>query len=225
LRLAIVIISVSRFALCVCLAAALPLAAADFDLDKTLKGVEKRYNHARTLEVTFNQTYVVQGAANRSESGELFLFKPGKMLWEYSSPKGKFFLSDGKYLYLYNPSANRVERTKAKESEDMRAPLAFLLGKLNFKKDFKDFKVQAEGINVWISAEAKSADLPYTKVQFLVGPDYQIYRVRVTGQDQSVMEFSFSQEKLNPPLDSKLFQFKKPAGAEVVEGAEQGQTS
>ena len=32
-----------------------------------------------------------------------------------------------------------------KESDDMRAPLAFLLGKLDFNKEFRDFQMQADG--------------------------------------------------------------------------------
>jgi outer membrane lipoprotein carrier protein len=218
-------LSVGCAAFFVSIALTLPLAASGFDLEQALKGIEKRYNHAQTLQVSFYQTYGAQGGARRSESGQLFLLKPGRMLWEYAEPKGKFFLSDGKYLYLYNPTANRVERTKAKTSEDMRAPLAFLLGKLNFHKEFRDFQVRHDKDGDWIDAAANSADMPYAKVGFLVGADYQILRVKVTGQDQSVMEFAFSQEKVNPKLDGKMFQFKKPAGAEVVEGAEQGQTS
>ena len=31
------------------------------------------------------------------------------------------------------------------------------------------------------------------------------------------MEFRFDQEKTDPPLDAKLFQFKPPVGAKVVE--------
>ena len=69
------------------------------------------------------------------------LRKPGRMRWDYSEPSGKLFLSDGKDVYLYTPDANRVEKTKLKASEDMRAPLAFLLGKLDFSKEFRDFSV------------------------------------------------------------------------------------
>ena len=64
------------------------------------------------------------------------------MRWEYSQPAGKLFLSDGKLIYYYNPIANRAEKMKLQESEDMRAPLAFLLGKLDFQKDFTRFQAE-----------------------------------------------------------------------------------
>ena len=45
-------------------------------------------------------------------------------------PAGKLLVSDGKDVYYYNADANRVEHVRTKEAEDMRAPLAFLIGKL-----------------------------------------------------------------------------------------------
>jgi outer membrane lipoprotein carrier protein len=199
----------------VCLAA-LPAVAEPPALSRVLAGVESRYNRARTLQVRFQETYL-QGRNRRTESGALSLRKPGRMRWEYSSPPGKLFVSDGKFLYLYLPSSNRVEKMKAKESEDLRAPLAFLLGRLDFRRDFARFESHAEDSGLWVRAEPKSASLPYLAVEFVVAPDYRIRRVRVTGQDRSVFDFQFEEEKVNPPIDDRIFRFTPPPGAEVVE--------
>ena len=121
--------------------------AADVELNTLLKGVEQRYNRAKTLQVHFMESYSVQGRARKSESGELTLRKPGSMRWDYTAPSGKLFVSDGKDVYLYTPDAHRVEKTKLKASDDMRAPLAFLLGKLDFAKDFRDFELKPDGTN------------------------------------------------------------------------------
>ncbi len=199
--------------------AAMPALADTPNLTQILDRVEQRYNHARTLEVNFEESYL-QGRTQKTEAGVLYLRKPGRMRWEYSSPPGKLFVSDGKYVYLYTPTSNRVERMKAKASEDMRAPLAFLLGKLNFQRDFGRFESRPEGQNLWIRAEAKSNNLPYTNVEFVVTPDSRIRRVQVTGQDGSVLDFRFADEKVNPPLNDAMFRFQVPPGAEVVEASE-----
>jgi outer membrane lipoprotein carrier protein len=193
--------------------------AADPSLDTLLKGVENRYNRAHTLQVLFHEAYTAPQQPKRTESGTLSLRKPGRMRWDYSFPLGKQFLSDGKNLYLYTPSNNRVEKMKMKESEDMRVPLAFLLGKLNFSKEFQDIQARAESGGTWITAKPKSDNLPYTLVEFLVMPDFEIHRVKVTGYDKSIIDFEFQQEKLNPELDGKLFRFQMPKGAELVEGS------
>ncbi len=211
-----VIMDVTRSAAILCLI--LPVFAAGADTAARLKAVEARYNRANTIQVLFQQTYSVSGRQSRSESGVLYLRKPGRMRWQYDSPKGKLFVSDGKLVYLYAPASNRVERMKARESDDLRAPLGFLLGRLDFYNEFRRFISSPKGADVLITAEPKSDRAPFTSVEFLVTPADEISYLRITAQDRSVMEFRFAQEKLNPPLPESLFRFTPPAGAEVVDG-------
>jgi len=194
--------------------------AADGDLHPTLKAVEARYNAARTLQVLFREDYTLPGKPRRTESGTLLLRKPGRMRWEYSQPQGKLFLSDGKFLWLWVPEDNRAEKMKLKEADDMRAPLAFLLGKLNFEKEFRNIQGSPDAAGTRIVAEPKTDNLPYSRVEFVVSPDNLIKKVKVTGFDRSVLDYAFDREQMNPDLASKLFEFKPPAGAQVVEGAQ-----
>jgi len=193
---------------------------ADARLDGLLKAVEGRYNRAKTLQVVFHEDYTPQGKPRRSESGTLLLRKPGRMRWDYDQPKGKLFVSDGKYLWLYTPAENRAEKMKFQESEDMRAPLAFLLGKLNFEKDFRNLEGRIEGAGTRIVAQPKTDNLPYSAVEFLVTADGRIQQVKVTGFDHSILDFAFDQEKVDPALDGKLFQFQVPKGVELVEAGQ-----
>jgi outer membrane lipoprotein carrier protein len=194
--------------------------AGDAALDTLLKGVEARYNKAKTLQVLFHEDYTPPGRPRRSESGTLALRKPGKMRWDYSLPKGKLFVCDGKFLWLYTPDENRAEKMKLKESDDMRAPLAFLLGKLDFQKEFRNLEAKPEGSGFRITAEPKTDNLPYSAVEFVVAADQQIQMVKVTGFDHSIIEFHFEREKVDPPLAAKLFQFQVPKGAQLVEAGQ-----
>lgn len=191
---------------------------ADLDLKSVLKGVEAHYNRAKTLQVAFNESYTGQGRPRQSESGLLILRKPGRMRWDYTAPAGKLFLSDGKQVYLYTPDLNRVERMPLKESDDMRAPLAFLLGKLDFNREFRDFQIKPDGANLLVMATAKSDKLPYDKVEMLITPAFEIRRLVVNGLDKSMLTFQFDAEKINPPVDDSRFQFRMPAGATLVSG-------
>jgi outer membrane lipoprotein carrier protein len=192
--------------------------AADPKIDALLKSAENRYNKAKTLQVLFKEEYTPQGKPRRTDTGLLMLRKPGKMRMDYAQPKGKQFISDGRNAWIYTPDENRVEKMKLEETEDMRAPLAFLLGKLKFDKEFKNITSRAEGDATRILAEPKSDNLPYTHVEFLVAPDGRIREVKVTNFDHSTLVFQFDQEKVDPPIDGKLFEFQVPKGA-IVEGA------
>jgi outer membrane lipoprotein carrier protein len=189
-----------------------PNAHAAPDIKSMLKGVEERYNHTQSLQVAFAETYTNKGR-KRVEKGELYLRKPGRMRWEYSSPAGKLFGSDGKYAYSYFPEENRFEKASMKATDDMKAPLAFLLGKLQFESDFKDFRTLPDGdVSTFVTAIPKSDKLPYTEVTFLIDPSFTIRWLNVKGTDGSQLEFAFSAEKRNPALAEKMFQFKPPQG-------------
>jgi outer membrane lipoprotein carrier protein len=196
------------------------LSAADIDVSRTLKGVEDRYNRTQSLQLAFTESYQQQGRA-RVEKGDLFLRKPGRMRWQYSAPAGKLFVSDGKFIYSYTPQDNRAEKMKLKETEDMRAPLAFLLGRLDFKKDFREFRARAEDDGVFITAIPKSDKLPYTEVSFLTATNFSIRRLEVKGQDNSILRFTFEKEVKDPPLQDTVFRFSPPPGAEYVDSSNQ----
>ncbi|MFY9854581.1 MAG: outer membrane lipoprotein carrier protein LolA, partial [Terracidiphilus sp.] len=89
--------------------------------------VDSHYNQLHSLKAGFTETYEGMGI-RRTESGTLLLLKPGRMKWEYSSPAGKLFLLDGKFAWFYSRGDSQVQRISAKELDDLRSPLRFLLG-------------------------------------------------------------------------------------------------
>lgn len=184
--------------------------------NELIKQVQDRYNGAHTLSARFEENYSIQGHPRPAETGELVLKKQGKMRWDYTRPKGKLFISDGREVYLYTSEDNRVEKVPLKDTEDMRAPLAFLLGRLDMKKEFRDFQVHPGDGGTWLNASAKSDRLPYEKVDMLIASDGAIRQLKVLGRDESVMTFAFNDEKLNPKVSDKLFHFTIPQGADVV---------
>jgi len=191
--------------------------AADAKLEILLRGVEMRYNRAKTLQVLFQDDYTPSGKARLTERGILMLRKPGRMRWDYSQPPGKLVISDNKSLWVYTPDDKHVQQRKLEENDDMQAPLAFLLGKLDFDKEFKNLKARPEGADTRIVAEPKTDKMPYSEVQFLVTRDFRIREVKGTLFDGAVLDLTFDQERLEPTLDPKLFQFVMPKGAVLVE--------
>jgi outer membrane lipoprotein carrier protein len=183
---------------------ALLLLAADPAL------IEQRYNSLRTLTLEFEQTYRA-GGRERVETGTLALRKPGRMRWDYAN--GNVFVTDSKVIWFYQAAANRAEWSRAKESGDLRAPLAFLLGRLDFSKLFRETRQEAGEL----VAIPKSERAPYREVRFRAAADGRIEKVTVVSQDASVMEFLFRDERRDTSVDYARFRFAPPAGAQVVE--------
>ncbi len=188
--------------------------------DALIRRVQDRYNGVRTLSLQFTEDFEYQGHRRPPETGLLTLRKQGKMRWEYSQPAGKLFVSDGKSVYLYTARDNRVEKIPIRDTADIRAPLAFLLGHLDLKKEFRDFNSHPAEDGAWLAASAKNDRVPYEKVEMLLANDGEVRRLRVLGRDGSAMAFSFVNEKLNPPVNEKMFEFAIPPGAEVVDSVE-----
>jgi len=151
----------------------------------------------------------------------LYLSKPGRMRWEYESPEAKLFLTDGKRLILYVPSENRVMESAIKESADLRAPLAFLLGNLNFDEEFGRFETSPqlkslEAGNTVFKAFPKRMGERLEWILFEITPEHTIRRVLAREVGGIETEFRFTGEQSNPVLAQNLFRFVPPAGAEVV---------
>jgi len=188
------------------------------DVPALLRAVQERYNRAQTVQVHFSQTFKPPSRPPKIESGKLFLRRPGLMRWQYETPPGKLFISDGKFLYLYTPASNRVQTMRLRESDDLRTPLAFLLGRLDFWRDFERFVSRPEGASTRLRAKPRSERAPYSEIEFTVAPSRQITYLRVLGEDGSTMEFQLRDEKLNLPVEPALFRFTPPPGVEVIEG-------
>src|SRR4051794_10327145 len=96
--------------------------------------VDERYNRLQTLTAEFAEIYQGSGM-DRTESGTLWLKKPGKMRWEYRSPEEKLFIDDGHNGWLYVRAEKQVRKSSMKKLDDVRSPLAFLLGKTKLEKE------------------------------------------------------------------------------------------
>jgi outer membrane lipoprotein carrier protein len=193
------------------------IVPAENPLDQLLKAVENHYNRPQSLQLDFSESYAGYHRPVQNGSGVLYLRKPGRMRWEYAQPPGKLFLSDGKNVFLYTPDERKAEKSTLKRSEDERTPIALLLGKLDFNKEFKDFHSHPEGSGTWVSATPRNENLAYKEVEFVATPDGQLQRLHVTGQDQSKLDFTFTNERQNVNLAASLFVFNPPAGVEIVQ--------
>src|SRR6266853_14968 len=96
--------------------------------------LETRYRGANTFQATFFERYSENGRVLRSEAGTAYFRRPGKMRWEYELPEKDLFLVDGKTAWFYVPADHTVTRAPAKQSEDLRTPLALLAGRMKISR-------------------------------------------------------------------------------------------
>ena len=184
--------------------------------------VDERYNHLHSLQAEFTEIYRGAGM-ERTESGTLWLKKPGKMRWEYRSPREKLFLSDGRDAWFYVPGERQVRRTAVKKLDDLRSPLAFLLGKTRLDKELQglslapDVTPLASG-DVVLRGVPKSLADRVSQVLLEITPEHWISRIVIEEVDGSVTEYRFNGQRENAPVPDQRFHFVVPDGVEVIEG-------
>lgn len=222
-------LSTARIAACLaaavafCAFSAVAPAADEPGLGKVLSGIELRYNSLATLQSEFEQTMSYAGRPRRSERGVLYLRRPKMMLWRYSDPQGKFAVGDGEILHQYNPLTNQVRQVKMDETGDMRAPLAFLLGRLRFRRLFRNLRIEQRGGKQILIGDGRGGKEAYRDVEFTYDPgDFRLLHIAVNGADGTVTSFGFANEQVNPTLDEAMFEFKAPPGAEVLNDFDTG---
>lgn len=210
------------------LALAVPYVALALpNVHAVAQGVDDHYNHLRSLEAEFTEIY--QGAGiQRSETGTLRLKKPGKMRWDYRSPEEKLFVSNGKDAWLYLPQEKQARRSALKNLDDLRSPLAFLLGKTKLEKELQGLSF-APDVQTWKQGDSMLRGIPrgmedqVEQVLLEISPDYRIIRILIQGRDDSITEYRFSNQKENVALSDMQFEFTPPPGSETVDELANGQ--
>src|SRR3954467_14505225 len=205
-------------ALC-CLA---PLAIAQQpapSVDQGADSLDRHYNELRSLRAEFTETYRGAGII-RTESGTLWLRRPGKMRWEYMEPREKLFVSDGKVAYFYVPGERQARKAPLDKLDDLRSPLRYLLGKTKLKKEFDNLTARAgdQPGSVIIRGVPRNMSDRVAEVSLDVNASGEIQRIEIDEVDGSQTECPFFSMRDNVPVEGARFRVQPPAGVELIEG-------
>jgi outer membrane lipoprotein carrier protein len=177
--------------------------------------VDQHYNHLHSLKAGFAESFQGLGV-ERSERGTLSLLKPGRMRWDYASPAGKVFLLDGKYAWFYTPGDPRVQRMQAKQLDDLRSPLRFLLGHTQLAKEMNHLTLTAApGGEFTLTGQPKEARV--ARLSLTVTASGTITAIDIEETDGALTHFSFTAEQPDAPIPAGDFHFTPPPGVAVVD--------
>jgi outer membrane lipoprotein carrier protein len=216
----------SLAALLACLLTSLASSTTE-DVHSIAARVDRHYNALHALQAQFTETFRGNGM-DRTESGTLWIRRPGRMRWEYREPRTKLFVTDGKTAWFYSPGERQARRTAFKSLEDLRSPLAYLLGRAKLEKELNglslapDVTPKSSG-NIMLRGVPRGMGGRVAQVLLEITPEGRIDRIVAEGQDDAVTEFRFSESKENGAVDAALiddlhFRFTPPKGVEVVDG-------
>jgi outer membrane lipoprotein carrier protein len=191
------------------------------NLRETAHLVDDHYNHLKTFKAAFTEIYQGDGIS-RTETGTLWLKKPGRMRWEYHVPREKLFLIDSQNAYFYVTGDPQAKKTPVKNLDDIRSPLRYLLGKTKLEKELEGLSLAPdltpiEPGDIVMRGVPKAMKDRVSEVVIEVSPQHQIRRILIHGADSTTTDFRFSQIEENVPVQDSLFRFTPPPGVQTLE--------
>jgi len=88
-------------------------ARDDIKQSSSFAAIEKTYGEINTLTAKFNQNILISSLKkDRTFAGHFFYKRHKGFLWQYVSPKGKYFLYDGSYIWQGEDEKTYVLKSK-----------------------------------------------------------------------------------------------------------------
>ena len=203
-------------------AATLLTLAAPWAMAGGLESLEVFIKSAKTGRADFTQTVTAptkegQPARTKTSSGQFAFQRPGKFRFDYQKPFVQTIVADGKTLWLYDADLNQV--TERQQAQVLgQTPAALIAAASDLRALQADFTLtdqpERDGLQ-WVKATPKARDGQLQQV--LVGFDgnaLAALEILDSFGQRSVLKFS--KVELNPALPAGTFDFKVPAGADVL---------
>ena len=209
-----------RFAI-ICIAACAGLAGAG-----GLESLEVFVKTVKTGRADFTQMVTSpakEGQAPRvkTSSGSFEFSRPNRFKFIYKKPFEQSIVADGQTLWLYDVDLNQV--TARQQSQALGStPAALIAAAPDLRALQTDFTLadapDKDGLQ-WLAATPKSKDgqLQTVRVGFRTGDkSTELAALEILDSFGQRSLLTFSSFEVNPLLSGKTFEFKAPAGADVI---------
>ena len=187
-----------------------------------MESLESFVKSARSGRAEFTQTVTApprdgQPPRIKVSSGNFEFQRPGKFRFDYRKPFAQSIVADGKILWLYDVDLNQV--TQRPQSQVLGStPAALIAAAPELRALQSDFALEGQperdGLQ-WVKATPKSKDgqLQSVLVGFQ-GDMLAVLEILDSFGQRSVLKFG--KVEVNPVLAASTFEFKVPAGADLL---------
>jgi outer membrane lipoprotein carrier protein len=197
------------------------VAAGELDAAQVVGEIQRWLDDTRTLECRFEQT-LLSGAlgSGMSESGRLYLNRPGRMRWEYTKPESKIALVNGDQGMLYLPEESQLIRG-GEGWNDSLVPV-LLSGRGRLSDLFEATLVATPSGGGKGAYRVRLAPIGqeegFEEVTLTVEPPaFALQEAEVLDQAGNRLHYRFRGLRRNRAIDPSLFHLEPPPGTEIVD--------
>ncbi len=169
--------------------------------------------HEFTAEFKQN-TYDAQHKLIQQSEGQLALLRPGNFRWETLAPMHQLLITNGKSLWIYDVDLEQVTQQQLDNQGELN-PAQLLSGSLqSLESQFTLSQKNNTNTQVFkLVPKAKEAAVAWIQLQFENG---QLKSMQFANELGEINDFQFSNIQKQSHLRSKEFNFKAPAGVDVL---------
>ncbi|WP_434771778.1 outer membrane lipoprotein chaperone LolA [Pseudomonas entomophila] len=192
--------------------ATLPAHADDKDVARLTQLLEK----SQTLEAGFSQlTLDASGTSLQETTGQMAVKRPGLFYWHTDAPQEQVVVSDGQKVTLWDPDLEQatVKKLDVRLSQTPALLLSGDVSKISQSFDIAS-KEQGEVMDFTLTPKTKDTLFDSLRVSFRRGLINDMQLIDSVGQRTNIL---FNGVKANQPVAAGKFQFKIPAGADVIQ--------
>jgi outer membrane lipoprotein carrier protein len=111
-----------------------------------------------------------------------------------------------------------VQRIPAKQLDDLRSPLRFLLGHTELERELEHLVLRpAPSGQFALSGQPKGQEKRLHRLTLTVTAEGVITGIEIEEADGALTRFTFTAEQANAPIAPSIFHFTPPAGVPVVD--------
>ena len=190
-------------------------------LEKILDNLENSYA-STGFSAKFVQTSTIKAMdVSDTASGKIFVKPPGMMRWEYESPDPQLIISDGKNLWIYKPVDNQVMVGKSPDFFGDGKGAVFLSNIKVLRKKFSISLEKPEDDDLYLLKlipQKNTLDLSKIYI-FISKQDFNLVRIITHNTFGDETRIDMNDINFDSDLNSNLFTFAAPKGADVVQMA------
>jgi outer membrane lipoprotein carrier protein len=188
---------------------------------RTVAALQARYEKVKDLSADFVQesrSVALGGPGLLARShGRVVFAKPGRMRWTYDGPAESLVVSDGEWMWIFDPAAGEAQKLPVTDGALSGAGVQFLLGEGDILAEFSVTALACDADEVRLELLPRVPAV-YEKLRIAVEPNTGDMReTEVTDLFGNVTSVRFENIRVNTGPEPDVFRFTAPDGVEVIE--------
>ena len=157
-----------------------------------------------------------QGVRGESSTGYFSIERPDRFAWITLAPFPQEIISDGAYIWIYDPDLEQATRKPADENTES-APALILNGRIHEldRRYAVELVQQMDDVMVFELLPKDSQDVIFSRVK-LMFKDAVLSELLLDDTLGQRSMIQLSNQQLNPEIDSSVFTFDPPGDIDVI---------